>query len=140
MNTEIQNRIDAIIAEYAQLPEMENCELSLEAKDNGDVDVILTGLTKSGRKNIAERTIGAKEDLSFIADTIRYPDYIGRQSKDIFAKSVKMAYFDIDGYLVVDRKDGTTERTKIKEKHREEITKKLLSVLDGKLKLKTSKL
>lgn len=136
MNDEIQERINQILDEYAQLPQIENCEPpELEViNEKGDIKVTIFGYTHDGRKKIAEKIIASTDSLEWIADTFNYPDYIGRQSKDIATEGLKMAHFDRDGNLIIVR-DDSTEKFKIKEKHREEIVSNLKAKLGKKLKV-----
>lgn len=137
MNEQIQERIDQILSEYAQLTEMGECEPpELEVmNEKGDIKVTIFGYTHDGRKKIAERLIKSTDSLEWISDTFAYPDYIGRQSKDIAPEAVRDAYFDQLGNLMVDHNDGSVEKFKIKERHREEITTKLKDKLGKKLKV-----
>jgi hypothetical protein len=137
MNEQIQNRIQAIIDEYSQLPQSEFCEPPMfeVLNEEGDIKMTLAGVTSFGTRKTAEKVILATDDLSTISDTFRYPEYIGRQSKDIASDAVKIAYFDHYGYLIVEYIGGGTERFKIKEKHREEIIEKLKNNLGKKLKV-----
>jgi len=122
-------RMDEIISEYAQLPEMEHVDLILQEEGSqGDVLVLLSGMTQGGSKRTAERVIGFKEDLGWIADTFDYPNTFTPRSKDIALKGLKRAYFNSHGYLVLER-DDTREEFKVKDTQKEEV----ISILRHKL-------
>jgi len=133
----IKERMDAIISELANLPQTEYCEVpTLEViNDKGDIKLTLVGTTTLGRRKTAEKVIAFTDDLSTLCDTFVYPDYIGRQSKDIASESVRTAFFDHYGNLMVFHNDGSAEKFKIKERHREEITANLKENLGKKLKI-----
>jgi hypothetical protein len=141
MNEQIQLRIQAIIDEYSQLPQSEFCEPPVfeVLNEEGDIKMTLAGTTSVNNKKKIEKLILSTDDLSTISDIFTYPEYIGRLSKEINADAVRVAYLDHDGYLIVEYKDernfGSTERFKIKEKHREEIIAKLKNNLGKKLKV-----
>ena len=133
----IHERINDIIMEYSQLKEMENCDIEfLSLNDKGDIKVTIIGRdTGEGnvswsRREIAERVIRFTEPLDFISDTITYPQVFGLHSKDIALDDLKMAYFDIYGYLVLDR-DGGMEKFTVKDKNVEAV-KEVLRVKLGK--------
>lgn len=141
MNEEqINERMNQILEGYSVLPQMEKCEPPILEllNEKGDIKVTIYGFTQAGRKKIAEKTIHFTDNLEWITDLFSYPDYIGRQSKDIVLEGLKYAYFDQDGYLILYRDDpyfGSTEKYKIKEKHRDEIILKLKEKLGKKLKI-----
>jgi len=134
--TEIQNRLDAIIERYAQLPEMGKCDpVTLEVlNEKGDIKVTISGITHNNISMSAERTILFNESLDFISDTFGYPHIFGRQSKDISQTALRKAYFDYDGFLIVEHTDGSMERFIVKEKNREHIEQRLRVSLGKKFK------
>ena len=138
---EINNRISEILDAFAEVLTDEIDTVTIDAvmkddKPTGDVNVYLSGVTSYGVKKTAERTIGLTDNLEWISDLFHYPEYFGRQSKEIASESVKMAYFDVLGNLVVNHSDDSVEKFKIKDKHKEEIFVKLKNNLGNKLKLK----
>ena len=133
----IHERINDIIMEYSQLKEMENCDIEfLSLNDKGDIKVTIVGRdngmgnVSESRREIAERTIRFTEPLDFITDTITYPQVFGLHSKDIALDDLKMAYFDVYGYLILDR-DGGMEKFTVKDKNVEAV-KEVLRVKLGK--------
>ena len=138
---EINNRISEILDAYAEVLTDEIDTVTVDAvmkddKPTGDVNVYLSGVTTYGVRKSAERVIGVSDDLHWISDLFHYPEYFGRQSKEIASESVKMAYFDIFGNLVINHSDGSVEKFKIRDEHRKEIVLKLKDNLGNKLKLK----
>lgn len=129
MEEYIMNRINQIMDEYAQLKNLADYDLTLEAVGNsGDVNVTL----KKGLVTF-ERTIGLKEDLSFISDTFSYSDTFHPRSKDIALNTLKIAYFNELGKLVVEH-DDSTEVFKVKDAQREEVKSILKEKLGNKFK------
>jgi len=140
MNEEIiNNRIQLMIDEFSQLPEMVNCNPpTFEVlNDKGDIKVTVFGITHDGRKKSAEKVFAFNDPLDSICDLFSYPEWIGRLSKDIASNSVRIAYFDEYGNLMVQHLDGSMEKFKIKEKHKEEIVNNLRNLLGDKLKIKS---
>jgi hypothetical protein len=138
----INSRIRQMIEEYSQLVQSEFCEPPLfeVLNEGGDIRMTIWRFSDNGDKVSAEKTFAFTDDLSVISDIFQYPDYIGRQSKDIDFKGVKEAYLDEFGDLIIYRNDynfGSTEKFKIKEKHREEIINNLKNLLKDKLKDKS---
>ena len=134
----IHERINDIIMEYSQLKEMENCDIEfLSLNDKGDIKVTIIGRdngvgnVSESRREIAERTIRFTEPLDFITDTITYPQVFGLHSKDIALDALKIAYFDIYGYLILDHVDGSMEKFTVKDKNVEAV-KEVLRVKLGK--------
>jgi Flp pilus assembly CpaF family ATPase len=134
----IKQRMDAIISELADLPQTEFCEVPMleVINDKGDIKLTLAGTTTLGIRKTAERVIAFNDPLDAICDIFTYPDYIGRLSKDIAVESVKDAFINEYGHLMVTHKDGSMESFKIKENHRDEIISKLKDHLGDKLKIK----
>lgn len=129
MEEYIMNRINQIMDEYAQLKNLTDYDLTLEAIGNsGDVNITL----KKGLITF-ERTIGYKEPLDFIADTFTYPDTFHPRSKDIALDTLKIAYFNELGRLVVEH-DDSTEIFKVKDAQREEVKSILKEKLGNKFK------
>jgi len=129
----VMERIDEILQEYAQLPQMVNYNLSLEAVgDKGDVKVSLAGKSKGGDALI-ERVIAHNEPLDFITDTFYYPNTFTPRSRLMSLKGLRMAYFDIDGNLIVEH-DLSTELFKVNSKQKEEVTLLLKEKLGDKFK------
>lgn len=127
---EILNRMQEITNEYAQLPQINKFDLSLEAiGDDGTVAVLIQGISRP--QDRAERVISPKEDLSFIGHTFTYPNTFHPTSKIFNVDAVKNARFDREGYLVVTH-DDSTERFKVDPKQREEVTVILKSKLGNK--------
>lgn len=135
----VNSRIQQMIEEYSQLTQSKFCEPpSFEVlNEEGDIKMTVWGFTTDGRKLSAEKIFNSTDDLSIISDLFVYPDYIGRLSKDISSDSVKIAYFDEYGNLIVQHTDRSTEKFKIKERHREEIVNNLRNLLKDKLKIKS---
>jgi len=135
MTEEIMNeRVNQIMDEYSQLPQMKNYDLTLEAIGySGDVKTTL----KRGDITF-EKIIAFSDDLKWISDTFYYPSTIYLQSKDIALDGLKMAYFDEFGALVTEREGRdhprTIERFKINPAQREEIKEKLKERFGNKLK------
>ena len=118
------NRIQEISDEYAQLPQLDKYDLTLEAVGtHGDVKVTLK---KQGAT--FERTIKHNESLEWISDTFQYPDTFSHNSKDISLKGLKMAYFNEFNKLVVERTDST-EIFRVQDRHREKVTEILKAKL-----------
>jgi len=135
MTEEIMSeRVNQIMDEYSQLPQMSDYDLTLEAiGDSGDVKATLK------KDSITfEKTIAFSDDLKWISDTFHYPGTIYLQSKDIALDGLKMAYLDEFGALITERggKDypKTIERFKINPAQREEIKEKLKERFGKKLK------
>jgi hypothetical protein len=130
MEEHIMNRMQEILDRYAELPQMDRYDLTMEAVgDKGDVSVLL----KKGGITI-ERTIGVNDDLGFIPDTFGYSDTLTPRSRDFATESVKMAYFSIHGDLMVEHTDGTVEKFKVKPAQRDTVVEKLKLNLGDKLK------
>jgi hypothetical protein len=134
----IHERINDIIAEYSQLKELENCDVEfLSLNDKGDIKVTIIGRdtgignVSDSRREIAERTIRFTEPLDFISDTIFYPGVFGTHSKDIALEALRIAYFDIYGYLILEHTDGSMEKFTVKEKNVDAV-KEILKVKLGK--------
>jgi hypothetical protein len=131
MEERIMNRMQEILDQYAELPQMDRYDLTMEAVgDKGDVNVLLK---KDGIS--IEKTIGVNDDLGFISDTFGYPDTITPRSRDFATESVKMAYFSIHGDLMVEHTDGTVEKFKVKPAQRDTIIEKIKLNLGDKVKL-----
>ena len=122
------NRMLQIINEYSQCKEFDNYDLCLDALDHGDVKVTIKkpGVT-------FERTIRFNESLSFITDTFSYPPTITPTSKDIASNSVKMAYFNSWGNLIVEHEDSV-EEFKVQSKHKDKVVGILRDRLGSKFK------
>lgn len=122
MNEEtMQERIGEITDAYAVLPQMEYSDLTLEAiGSNGDVRVTISLDGIRGHKNTIEKTIKFKDSLDFITDTFGYPNTFTPRSRDIALDGLKTAYFDVFGYLIVEREDSQ-EVFKVKDSHRVDI-------------------
>lgn len=131
MEDNIMERMQEITDEYAQLPEMEYCDLTLEAADNGDIKVLITGQSKGNET--AERVITAGEDLDFISETFYYPKTITPRSKPISKEGLVCLYYDEFGYLIVER-HLSEERFKVNPDQREEVTNILRERFGKKLK------
>jgi hypothetical protein len=124
-----QQRIEEIINELAQLQQTAKYDVTLESTgDDGDVKIILTNGVIT-----MEKTIGFKDDISFISETFSYPDIFTPSSRDFHAHSIKTAYFDNYGDLIVEHKDST-EMFKVKKAHREEVKAILRENLGKKFK------
>ena len=125
-------RLEDIISEYAQLPQLDKFDLEIESYSNGDVLVQI----KRGTVNF-KRLIGHNEPLDWIVDTFSYPDTFTPQSKDINTTDLLGAYFGDWGDLIVVKKDST-EIFRVKDSQREEIATILKAKL-GKLFSKPKK-
>jgi hypothetical protein len=127
---EILKRMDAINCEFAQIPQIENFDLTLEAVGtDGTVKATIRGLHRKG--DCAEKVISPKEDLSFIGHTLNYPNTFHPGSKMFCIDTVKEAHFDRDGYLIVTH-DDSTEKFKVDPKHKDEVAELLKSKLGTK--------
>ena len=123
------NRIQEISDHYAELPQMDRYDLSLEAVgDNGDVHVTLKkqGVT-------FEKLIKHNDDLDWISDTFSHPDTFSHHSKDISLNRLKTAYFDVYGRLMVVR-DDSVEMFKVQDRHRERVIEILKEKMGNKFK------
>jgi len=131
----MNNRLEEINEEFAQLPQIEWCDMTLEVVgDNGDVKVTLIGNPEViGRRTIIEKTFALHEPLESVRDTFGYPDTFTPRSRDISLKGLRMAYFDIYGSLIVER-DDATEKFRVKDSHREEVSEILKRKLGNKFK------
>ncbi len=127
-------RIQEISDQYAELPQLNDYNLSLEAVgEEGDV---LATLIKEGTIRITfEKLIKHDDDLGFISDTFSYSDTFTPRSKDFASNKVKMAYFGIYGDLMVEHTDGTLEKFKVKDEQKEAVAEKLRRNLGNRVKL-----
>jgi hypothetical protein len=131
----MQERIEDIIAEYSQLPQLSDFDLAVtEVGDKGDVYVCLS----KGEHKI-EKTFALTDSLEHVSETFKYSDTLTPRNCNLSLNGLKMAYFDELGYLVVERepnKDsfGTTERFKVASKHKEAVVEVLKVKLGNKLK------
>lgn len=99
----MQERVNEIMQEYSQLPQLVDYDLSLEeVGENGDVKVTL----KRGDITF-EKTFGFSESLEAIPHTFGYPDKITPRTCDMALNGLKTAYFNELGQLVMVRKDST---------------------------------
>jgi hypothetical protein len=129
---EIQQRITDIINEYSQLKQFDDCDLTLEVMDQqGNIKVSIASLKRPN--DWAERVITPTESLDFITDTFNYPNTYSVRSKDIVPKSVKLAYINSWGDLVV-LHDDSEEIFKIKSTNKIEAEKELTLKLGSKFK------
>jgi len=131
----MEKRIEQINEEFAQLSQMEGCEMTLETiGDKGDVKVTIIGKPdKPHRRNIVEKIFALHESLESISDIFGYPDTFTPRSKDIALKGLRMAYFDELGNLMVER-DGGTDKFKVKDSQKLEVTMILREKLGSKFK------
>ena len=131
----MEKRIEQINDEFAQLPQMDGCDITLETiGDKGDVKVTVVGNPdRPGRRKTAEKVFALHESLDSISDIFDYPDTFTPRSKDIGLKGLKMAYFDSLGYLMVER-DGGTDKFKVKDSQKLEVTMILKEKLGNKFK------
>lgn len=128
----VEERVAQIMHEYAQLPQLNKFNITLEAIDDlGNVEVKL-----HRGENLMEIMIGAEDDLSFISETFNYSERFTPRSKDIRTDGLKTAHFDELGYLIIEREakgfPSTVERFKVSKEQREEVTEILKQKL-GKL-------
>jgi hypothetical protein len=123
---EMENRMSEIQSEYAQLPQLDRFDLSLESRPDGGVSVSL-----DHGDNKIRRVIAPKEDLSFIGDTFFYPNTFTPRSKMISTDGLREAYFDKYGYLVVVH-DNSTESFKVASHQKEEVSVRLKEHLGDK--------
>lgn len=128
---EILKRMDAITNEFAQLPQIGDFDISLEAiGDDGTIKVTITGLSRKG--DTAEKIIHPQENLSFIGHTFVYPNTFTPRS-DMFAlNGLKNVFFNKDGYLITIRDGGTEEQLKVSSSHKKEVTEILETKLGDK--------
>jgi len=99
----MQERINEIMQEYSQLPQLADYDLSLEEiGDEGDVKAVLT----QGEITF-EKTFGFSESLEAIPYTFNYPDKITPRTCNLSLNGLKTASFNEFGHLVVVRKDST---------------------------------
>ena len=133
---EIQERMQDIINEYAQIVH-DIGDISLEhVGEDGDVRVVLTKITDKGKRT-ATRHIAYDEPLDFISETFHYPNTFTPRSRDISLEDVKMAYFNDLGDLIVERESayfGTTEGFKVKHEQMDEVAEILRVKLGKKFK------
>ena len=123
----METRQHEIISRYAQLPQMESYDLTLESTHGkGDVKVTLkkNGIT-------FERTIKHNEDLSFISETFDYSNVFSPKSKMFSLDGLTNVHFDADGYLIAVH-SNSTEKFRVNSDHREEVSKKLKASLGDK--------
>lgn len=132
----MQERIEDIIAEYSQLPQLSDFDLAVtEVGDKGDVYVCLS----KGEHKI-EKTFALTDSLEHVSETFKYSDNLTLRNCDLALNGLKMAYFDELGYLVFERERGndafgTTERFKVASKQKEAIVEILKVKLGNKLKV-----
>jgi len=129
----IMERINEILEEYAQLPQMVNYDLSLEAiGDKGDIRVALVGKSRGGNALI-ERVITPDESLDFISDTFHYPNTFTPRSRLMSLRGLEMVYFDVSNNLIVEH-DLSTELFKVNTHQVKEVTRLLKEKLGNKFK------
>ena len=131
----MERRIEEINEEFAQLPQMDGCDLTLETVGTkGDIKATIIGNPeRQNRRKIAEKVFALHEPLDSIREVFGYPDTFTPRSKDIALKGLKMAYFDEWGNLIVER-DGTTEKFRVKDYQKLEVTMILKEKLGSKFK------
>ncbi len=126
----IQQRMVAILNEYSQLPQFDRYDLQLEAVDSsGAVQVTITDTRRPN--NWMKKLIKPNDSLDFVGDTFGYPNTYSVRSKDIAPESVKRAYFDIYGTLIVEHPDSV-EAFKVKPANKDEVVKELSLKLGSK--------
>lgn len=132
----ISARVQEIIDAYAILPQMNDCDLSLEPLENGDVNVEITYKYKTSKeaRAVGRKLIKYKDSLDFIPDTFNFVPTVGLNSIPISPVGLKKLFFDQLGDLVTIREDHTEEHFRINPKHREAITAKLKAAFDKKFK------
>jgi len=129
----IMERINEILEEYAQLPQVVNYDLSLEAiGDKGDIRVALVGKSRGGNALI-ERVITPDESLDFISDTFHYPNTFTPRSRLMSLRGLEMVYFDVSNNLIVEH-DLSTELFKVNTHQVKEVTRLLKEKLGNKFK------
>ena len=129
----IMERINEILEEYAQLPQVVNYDLSLEAiGDKGDIRVALVGKSRGGNALI-ERVITPDESLDFISDTFHYPNTFTPRSRLMSLRGLEMVYFDVGNNLIVEH-DLSTELFKVNTHQVKEVTRLLKEKLGNKFK------
>jgi len=120
-----------IINEFSQLKQMDRFDLSLEALGDGFIKVSVVDQHRQSDK--AERVISPEESLSFISETFNYPDTFTPRSKDFALESLKMAYFNDIGRLVVEHEDST-EEFRVRPDQKKDVIEVLKRKLGDKLK------
>lgn len=128
----IQSRMQQIINEFSQLPQLDRFDLTLESMGGGAVNVSI--IDQKRKADRAERIIAPHESLSFISDTFDYTPTLTPSSKDIASNSVKMAYFNEFGRLIVEHEDST-EEFRVKAEHKHKVIELLIKNLGSKLKI-----
>jgi hypothetical protein len=127
-----QARMQQIINEFSQLPQLDRFDLTLESLGGGNVKVSIVDQKRKADR--AERVIAPHESLSFISETFDYAPTFTPNSKDIAASSVKMAYFNDFGRLIVEHEDST-EEFRVKAEHKQKVIEQLTKTLGSKLKV-----
>lgn len=133
--TEIQHRMDRIIEVIAELglPEQYEPPILEAIGERGDIRLTLKGINSTGRYNTATKIIGHKESLESLRDVITYPPTITPNSNPIASDSVKMAYFDPSGYLIVEHEDST-EQFKVQSRHYGKVFENIKKTFGNKFK------
>ena len=127
----INNRMQEIMEAYSELKEFDKYSLDMESLgENGDVAVKLhkPGVT-------FEKTIHFKDDLLWIPDTFGYANTFTPRSRDFASESVRMAYFNLYGDLMVEHSDETMEEFRVKPDQMDAVVEKLKKNLGKKIKL-----
>ncbi len=131
--SQIMNRITEIMNEYACLPQMAYCDLTLEAVGcSGDVRVKIVGFPEKKNNVLIERLIQKNESLAFIGDTFNYPNTLTSRSKMFSADGLKEIHFDKYGYLVATH-DNSEEIFKVSSDYRNELEARLKAEIGDKL-------
>ncbi len=127
-DTEILKRMDDITAELAQLKHIGSYNVSLsEAKPKGSVHVSLTH--HKGSVDLSW-DMGYEDPLSTLGDALGYSNVLTpRSASTISEPSVKNAYLNEYGYIVINHEDGSQEEFKCKK----EDQAKVISLLQDKL-------
>jgi len=133
---QIRQRMDEILEELSQHEEFNDCFPTLEALgDKGDIRITLVGRPKmKGRRKLAEKVLAFSEPLTSLQDTFNYPNVYGPRSKDFNAESIRAAYINLWGDLMIEHTDGTVEEFRVKSENLEAVKEKLRTNLGKKLK------
>ena len=133
----ILKRMEDITAELSTIKESENWDsIVLSALDeNSSIKLAISGVTTKGIRKTAERIISPQAALGFVQDTFNYPPTYSVRSKDIAPETVKIAYFDNHGYLIVQH-DDSTEQFKVRPENRKDVINELTIKLGNKFKTK----
>lgn len=129
---ELLKRMDCILSEYAQLPDIGKYDICLEAiGTDGSIKATITGFERKG--DTAEKVIHPEEDLSFIKHSFDYPNTFTPRSEMFALDGLKEVHFDREGFLIATH-DDSTERFKVDPKQREEVNRILREKLPTKFK------